>query len=1273
MPMLKIWREPLWIVCSLLIVLTGCGGPLATPTLLKIVVTPSNLEIGDTAALQAVAHLSNGKTQDVTADTQWSISDPSLATLTRATMIAKAAGSLTIQATYGDLPPDQVTVTTISVVGTLTSSAQVVIAARQTTKVTPAITWNTPSPIRFGTLLTSEQLNALANVPGTYSYTPAAGAKLRAGTQSLGLVFTPNDTSRYEVAYQSVALQVHQVIPTIAWPAPAPIEQGTALNGTQLNATSNVFGTFTYHPAVGTVLPSGTQSLGVSFSPNDTTDYASVTATNSITVNGSGSTSPPPPPPGCGGPTVNLNSSMSTSEIQNAITDAADCSVISFAAGTYNITSAIVIPCPATGFTIAGPAVAWPGPYQATLYGSVSGNWGFEYGPCSSPVTIEYLEWNGGEPAAGGGGFLYLAPSTSNLTIQNNFIHGNQANTSYDDEYDTLIWFDGVDTATPSQYDNNNTIAWNIFGSTNDGTATNADCGAIADLLYYQGGYYDQIGGYCAALGLHSSTNNLTVTNNIIQYQEEGFKLFEGGSVTGQLFYDSNLNFTYNDLSYIHRIGVEGQQNANPSMNFNFNDMHDETYPAWSTWGFSFAQSGNTNCLQNIFIANTLIPGDPTGGPGSVEFWGGGSCSNNLVQGYWGAGMQYGFGQDTWAMNNNIIQQLADTDYIGNEESITCCYPQMIGNVESQQLSTVVSAAPTISPNPSGIYSGQVTVTLTDTGVTNGGVGPQGNTTIYYTTDGSTPTTSSTACNPTPGSTSCSIQVAAGTTVQAIGMWGAINQPKSYPAGYGFVPSAVVGASYQAAVVNRPGVNVNSKPGFIADSNPPATVPVLESVGIVPANATVNIGGTTQLKALALFSDGSTKDVTTDFGWISSDLRTVSVTSLGLVSGLATGKAQLSGSYQGQQALVPVSSSIGDVDWSGPLVITKGGTYSGSWQSTDPKTPAVMVATQEPVIIQDSHFSSSGDLIQAAVKGADITVRNSLGVALNPLVKGRPNGTFLDVASPRRLDVENNYMENVRDGVSVSGYSGDQSANQTLVIRNNRVRNLNGLLSDGAGGYQTERGPSHGQSRFVELNNVQSVPGIDVGWNEVVDYPTQSLATDVIDVYRASGTINQPLQVHDLYIQDAHRGGGIKTEGAVDDTVQDTSAYMDIHDNQVVGTVSYGIAFNAGHDNVAANNRVISTAVLADGTKVVGQQAGLLSVNPHGGTSYNNTMHDNLVGWGCTTAPCVGAQFLPASPGDYSSNTVLTTREITSEMEGDEFQLWLSKIAAAGVRVGPSF
>ena len=42
-------------------------------------------------------------------------------------------------------------------------------------KGTPVITWNTPAPLTYGTFLPSSALNATANVPGTFSYSPGAG------------------------------------------------------------------------------------------------------------------------------------------------------------------------------------------------------------------------------------------------------------------------------------------------------------------------------------------------------------------------------------------------------------------------------------------------------------------------------------------------------------------------------------------------------------------------------------------------------------------------------------------------------------------------------------------------------------------------------------------------------------------------------------------------------------------------------------------------------------------------------------------------------------------------------------------------------------------------------------------------------------------------------------------------------------------------------------------------------------------------------------------
>ncbi len=94
-------------------------------------------------------------------------------------------------------------------------------------------------------------------------------------------------------------------------------------------------------------------------------------------------------------------------------------------------------------------------------------------------------------------------------------------------------------------------------------------------------------------------------------------------------------------------------------------------------------------------------------------------------------------------------------------------------------------------------------------------------------------------------------------------------------------------------------------------------------------------------------------------------------------------------------------------------------------------------------------FAACGSPIKTSVAGTDLTVRNSLAVAANAAVKDQPNGVFLEVASPVRLDVENNYIENAQGGVILHGYAGNREGEQNIVIRSNRARNLNGLLSDG--------------------------------------------------------------------------------------------------------------------------------------------------------------------------------------------------------------------------------
>jgi probable HAF family extracellular repeat protein len=91
------------------------------------------------------------------------------------------------------------------------------------------------------------------------------------------------------------SLTISNAVPVITWANPADMILGSALGSGQLDATANVPGSFTYTPPAGTVLPQGSNTLSVTFTPNDSTDYSSTSATaivNVVAGAGSGSGQP---------------------------------------------------------------------------------------------------------------------------------------------------------------------------------------------------------------------------------------------------------------------------------------------------------------------------------------------------------------------------------------------------------------------------------------------------------------------------------------------------------------------------------------------------------------------------------------------------------------------------------------------------------------------------------------------------------------------------------------------------------------------------------------------------------------------------------------------------------------------------------------------------------------------------------------------------------------------------------------------------------------------
>ncbi|MGA2095254.1 MAG: Ig-like domain-containing protein [Candidatus Acidiferrum sp.] len=76
-------------------------------------------------------------------------------------------------------------------------------------KATPTISWTAPTSMSSGTTLGPAQLDATANIPGTFAYNPPAGTILpSSSTQTLNATFTPTNTTDYTTSNASVQITV---------------------------------------------------------------------------------------------------------------------------------------------------------------------------------------------------------------------------------------------------------------------------------------------------------------------------------------------------------------------------------------------------------------------------------------------------------------------------------------------------------------------------------------------------------------------------------------------------------------------------------------------------------------------------------------------------------------------------------------------------------------------------------------------------------------------------------------------------------------------------------------------------------------------------------------------------------------------------------------------------------------------------------------------------------------------------------------------------------
>lgn len=121
----------------------------------------------------------------------------------------------------------------------------------------------------------------------------------RAGTYTITATLA---NANYTAQPVSATLVIGQAAPTITWAAPADITAGTPLGPAQLDAVasfggSSLAGGFAYAPPGGTVLPTGDgQTLTVTFTPKNGTDFRAVTYSVPINVVPRSTPTPTPTP-----------------------------------------------------------------------------------------------------------------------------------------------------------------------------------------------------------------------------------------------------------------------------------------------------------------------------------------------------------------------------------------------------------------------------------------------------------------------------------------------------------------------------------------------------------------------------------------------------------------------------------------------------------------------------------------------------------------------------------------------------------------------------------------------------------------------------------------------------------------------------------------------------------------------------------------------------------------------------------------------------------------
>jgi hypothetical protein len=350
-----------------------------------------------------------------------------------------------------------------------------------------------------------------------------------------------------------------------------------------------------------------------------------------------------------------------------------------------------------------------------------------------------------------------------------------------------------------------------------------------------------------------------------------------------------------------------------------------------------------------------------------------------------------------------------------------------------------------------------------------------------------------------------------------------------------------------------------------------------------------------------------------------------------------------------------------------PLTISTDGVYSlGCYESTSPGTPAITIATTQPVTLDRMTIKHRGDAVYAQnTTGTNVTITNSL------LVSSGPAGTVEQFAvylrQPATFTFEHNRLQ---DGHGVL-LAGENVATTLLRVRYNDFVDVN-------------RWGSSSVRSAVQFDKVAAPNGASISWNRIVNHHGRSFTEDVINMYQTNGASGFPIEIDHNLIDGSYGvvGDGTGFTGGGIDLGDSGGSWQISHDNTVVRITHNGIMIPAGSNLEHYANRMVTSGIADDSSRVSSADGNGMTLfdNPvYPGTPSVVSMHDNTGDhrrWNGSAWERAW-QWTPAcDPAGACTNNTNAGLSLTDDAAwlaevNDALADWETARVAAGVTVGP--